>query len=296
VSTQITKPTVEIVPRPDLEGVETAITALQVHTEKLKELRVKAEATKVETAAECAQAKLLELEVRSVGKEAGLLLDPYWEVVKRASDALSNIYKGHEGEAKAIDDLLKAKVKVYEAEEKRRAQEIADRENRERIAAAQKKADDEQKERERLAKEKKDKDIKEIKAAEKRGDIGKREAVKLLKEAGAVAEAAIEEAVANAEAAVQAVKDAPVSAKPNIPAVAGVPSRTNYKAEVTSEDALLLAWANAAIAGTKGNYQLAVYLRQFIMANAQAIGAEARRVKDSKKLEDMIPGIHATEE
>src|SRR6266404_7261366 len=253
-TTEIVKPTVEIVPRPNLEGVETAIAKNSTETEKLASLRTRAEeliktAGKVSANDFLQSAKLLQLEVRSIGKAAAFNLDVYWEVVKRASNALSQIYEGHEGQAKAIDDTLKAKVKEVEAEEKRRAEIETKRKNDERLAAEQKKAEDERKKRERLAKEAKDKKIKDIKAAQKAGEIGKREAARMLREAGAVEEAAIEQAAADAEAQVQAVKDNPVKVEADIPKVAGVPSRTNYKAEVMHGDALLIAWATAVMAG-----------------------------------------------
>src|SRR5882672_6088574 len=243
MSTQIVKPTVEIVPRPNLEGVETAIAKLATETEKLASLRTRAEeliktAGKVSANDFLQSAKLLQLEVRSIGKAAAFNLDVYWEVIKRASNALSQIYEGHEGQAKAIDDTLKAKVKEVEAEEKRRADAETARVNRERIEAAEKKAKEEREERERLAKIEKDRKIGEIRGALKRKEIGKREAARMLKEAGAIEEARLAEASADADAAVQAVKDNPVKVEADIPKVAGVPSRTNYKVEVLAASML----------------------------------------------------------
>jgi hypothetical protein len=276
MATEIVKPTVELVPRPNLEGVESAIEKVNVETAKLDALAVRAEQFRVITTAEqSGQAKLLQLEVRSVAKAAGFNLDSYWEVIKRASDFLSNIYKNHEGKAKAIDDALKASVKIYETEDKRRAQELADKQNRERIEAAEKKAAEDKAERERLAKIEKDKKVKEINAALKRGDIGKREAAKMLREAGAYAEAAIEQAAADAEAKVQAVKDNPVTVRPNIQAVAGVPSTTHWKFRVLDADRIP---------------------RSYMTPNEVKIGAQVRFLKDKAKAEAEIPGIEVSED
>lgn len=294
-TTEIVKPPVEIIPRPNLEGVETAIAKLSTETEKLASLRTRAEEL-IKTAGKLSAndflqaAKLLQLEVRSIGKAAGLNLDVYWEVVKRVSNALSDIYEKHEGQAKAIDDTLKIKVKEVEAEEKRRAEIEAARINRERIEAAEKKAKEEREERERLAKIEKDRKIGEIRGALKRKEIGKREAARMLKEAGAIEEARLAEASADADAQVQAVKDNPVKVEADIPKVAGVPSRTNYKAEVKDEDLIIDAYVRAVV---KEDTERAVYLRKFIAVDEQEIGSEARRVKDPKKLESLIPGIHA---
>jgi hypothetical protein len=299
MTTEIVKATVEIVPRPNLEGVETAITKLSVETEKLPVLKEKADALIAKgplnwTADDCQAAKLLELDVRTVKKQAGLLLDPYWEVVKTASNKLSDYYKGHEDPADAIDKQLQANVKIFEAEEKMRAQRETDRQNRERLAAAEKKAKEEREDRERKAKEEKDKKIKEINAGLKRGDIGKREAAKMLREAGAYAEAAIEQAAADTEASVQAVKDNPVTVKADVRPVAGVPSRTNYKAELKDFDQLLYAYV--ATFAKPINMERRLYLRRFIMANEQKVGEEARDTKDSKKMSAAIPGFRFYED
>ncbi len=295
---EIVKPTVEIVPRPNLEGVEVAISKLAIDTAKLAPLKTRAEALITKgalnwTADDCQAAKLLELDVRSVKKAAGLHLDPYWEVVKRTSEALSQVYKNHEDPADAIDTQLKGMVKIFEAEEKRRAEIETKRQNDERLAAASKKAKEEREERERKAKEEKDKKIKEINAAKKRGDIGVREAAKMLREAGAYAEAQAEQAAADAEAQVQAVKDNPLTVKADIRPVAGVPSTTNYKAEVTQPHVLINAFVDAC---HNHNTERAVYLRQFIMVNEKALGVEARAVKNSKMLTQKIPGVHFYED
>src|SRR6266436_3270962 len=293
-TTEIVKPTVEIVPRPNLEGVETAIAKLAIETAKLAPLKLRADALLAKgvlhwTAADCQAAKLLQGDVRTVKKASALVLDPYWQVVKRASDALSQVYKDHEDPAQAIDDQLKANVKIFEAEEKRRADIETKRQNDERLAAAQKKAREEQEDRERQTKEEKDRKIKNINAALKRGEIGKRESIRMLKEADAIEEAKVQQAEADAEAQVQAVKDNPVTVKADIRPVAGVPSRTNYKAELI--DFAQLLYAYVATFAKPINMERRLYLGRFIMGNEQKIGEEARAVKDSKKMSTLIPGV-----
>jgi hypothetical protein len=298
---QIVKPeVVEIVPRPNLAGVEVAITKLKTETEKIEPLRVRAKALMstpaiTATPAQAQEAKSLQLEIRTIGKAAALNLDPYWAVVNAARDALSQIYSGHEDPAKAIDDELKTWVKSFETEEKRRAKVEEDRREQERLKAAQEKADAERKERERLAKVEKDKKIADIKAAQKLGEIGKREAARLLREAGASEEAAIEQAAADAEAAVEAAKNAPrEQVKPDLRPMAGVPSRTNYKAQVT--DANLLIEAYIRTFAKPVDVERRIYLRQFITINEQRVGEEARKMKDSKKMATLIPGVRFYED
>jgi hypothetical protein len=273
----------------------TAITGpvTKQYEEKQITLRKLVESIVVTDPETCLQAKTLQRDIRSEMKLRRSVLDPFVEAAK------SNLAKAKDELNKWIvplqtdDDTLATKVKEYEREERHKAEAEQERINAERRAEAEKKAAEERKERERLAKEEKDKKIKEIRVALKRGDIGQREAAKMLQQAGAWAEAQAEQAAADAEAKVQAVKDAPVTVKPNIPSVSGVPSRVNYKVEVRDVDVILLAWATAVFGKDADR---AAYLRQFITIDTQALGAEARKIKDSKKLESLIQGIRAWDE
>lgn len=293
--TQIVKPeVVEIVPRPNLSGVEQAIERLNVETAKLAPYRKTAEALVITNMEECQQAKFDQVAIRGIKNAAATNLDPFWDVVKRAYDALSRIYKTHESQADAVDKIYKDKVRAYEVEEKRRADELTRQENERREREAKAKAEQERRDREREAKEKRDARVKEIKAMEKKGEIGKREAAKLMREAGALEEAAIEQAAADADAKIQAVKDNPVEVKPNTIAVAGVPSTVHYKAEVKDPVALLFSYV--ATFAKPPDLVRRAYLQQFITIDVQRLGLEARTVKDSKKLAAQIPGVRFYEE
>jgi hypothetical protein len=275
MSTQIVKPEVlEVVPRPNLEGVESALDTLRIETDKLEPLRIKAEALKVTTAAGCAEAKALQLEVRSIGKQAGFNLDRYWEVVKKVTDFLSQKYSDHEGKAKAIDDGLKQKVKVYEDAERKAAQAEQDRINAENARIAREKAEEQRKADEKAATEKRKQRVDEIRGMLKRGEIGKRKAEQLLREAGATEEADKAKAAADEEQA----KNAPVpqvKVQPNIPTQAGVPSRKTWKFRVLDETQIP---------------------RAFMTPNEIKIGATVRFNKDKAKSEAEITGIEAYEE
>jgi len=298
-SEQIIKPIdPEIIPRPNLVGVEIAIRKLANETAKFDGLKLRAEAIlKVAaisaTPEQCAEAKALQLEVKTLGKAAGLALDSYWQVVKAALDALSQIYTNHEGKAEAIDGPLKTWVQSFEAEETKRAQQEQDRINAENARIVAEKAEAERKQREQEAEEKKKERVAEIKAAQKRGEIGKREAAKLMREVGADAEAAIEQAAADAEIA----KNTPppqVTVKPNIPKQAGVPSRKNYKAELKDPEAIIAAYVRTFAKPV--DLERRIFLRKFIMINEQKLGEEARDTKDSKKMAALIPGVRFYED
>jgi len=244
----------------------------------------------VNDAATCLAAKTAQRDIRTYMKDVHSKLDPFVVKAKASYDGARDERDKWIKPAEVVDDALGAKVKEYEREEKRRADEETARVNRERVEAAAKQAAQERADRERQAAEEKKKKIAEINAMLKRGDINRRGHAKLLKEAGAYAEAQAAEAAIEAEAKVQAVKDNPVSVKPKTVAVAGVPSRTNYKAEVTNADLLLNYWKN------NKDPERVAYLRRFITVDEQKLGQEARDVKDSKKLSGLIPGVRFYED
>jgi hypothetical protein len=102
---------------------------------------------------------------------------------------------------------------------------------------------------------------KEIAEAQKAGDLKKREADKLRKEAEEVAAVAKKQA-AEEEARNRVVED--VTVRPNIPTVSGVPSRVNWRFRIT-DDRLVP--------------------ERFWIIDEQAIGAEVRRLKDKTQIE-----------
>jgi hypothetical protein len=201
----------------------------------LDRFKAEAEAITVKTAADCLTAKTKQREVRDYMKRVHGALDPFVEDAKsnwqRAKDRLARWLTP----AQAVDDILAEKVQAYEREERRLAAEDTARQNAENARKAREKADADAK----AAKEKADAERKEqvahINAALKSGEIGKREAARQLRLAGATAEAAIQQAEADAEAA-KATPPPPVIVQPNIPTVAGVPtSRRAWRWEVEDE-------------------------------------------------------------
>lgn len=298
MATEIVKVQAEIIPRPNLVGVELAVAKLNLETDKLEPLKERADeilavSAIAGTPEQCRVAKALQLEIKTVGKAAGLMLDPYWQVVKAAQDALSQIYANHEDKAKAIDDELKAWVKTFETEEKRKAQVEQDRINTENARLAGEKADADAKTAKEAAEVKRKAEVAVINRAMKDGAIGKREGARLLKLAGDIATAA----KLNAEIDAEEAKNAPppqVTVKPNIPTQAGVPSRTNYKAELKDPNAIIEAYIRTFAKPV--NMARRVYLRQFITIDEQKIGEEARHVKDSKLMATMIPGVRFYED
>ena len=133
--------------------------------------------------------------------------------------------------AKLARDMLVERQRGWMAAEKaraeaetRRLQEAAARQQREQAERDRREAEKEAAEKRRAA-------VAEINAQLEAGTIGKREAAKRLREAGAEEEAA----KATAAAIAEETKNAPpptVQAAPSIPKVAGVRNQTFYYAEV----------------------------------------------------------------
>ena len=191
--------------------------------------------------------------------------------------------------AKIARDALVERQRIWMAEEKRRADAEARRLQEEAARNQQQKADEDQRAAERDAKNKKDAAVYQINQDLKDGVIGKREAAKRLKEAGAEEEAAIQTAAAVAEE--EKAKPAPtVRVAPAIPTVAGVKNQTFYYAEAEHPEYLIIAYARAVIAA---NVERQGFLRQFLTTDDQAIGKFARETKDSEKVMEALPGVRA---
>ena len=187
---------------------------------------------------------------------------------------IQNELKGHVLEAEAVVLIAEKKAEAYRVEEKRKADAEAKRINDENARAAQLKADQEKREAEKVAAEKKRATIAEVNALLKEGTIGKREAAKRLKEAGAEEEAAVQAAAATAE---EAKKAPPPVAKveSNIPKVSGIKGRTNWKFKIVDASKIP---------------------HNYCKPDEVLIGDTVRRVKDKAKAESIIPGIEVWSE
>jgi regulator of protease activity HflC (stomatin/prohibitin superfamily) len=194
---------VEVIPSTELFGLREALSELTREAEKLEDYRTRASALPGElplTDAEVyATAGLLLNEVRASSELAPSKINPYKAVAKRVLDFLDTRLKAHKLCFAALDAEIAGKM----AERNKRERESAEREqrriNEEKREAAQKRADEQRAADELLAKEKREKRVAEIRGLLKRGKIGKREAAKLLKEAGATQEADLARAAADAE-------------------------------------------------------------------------------------------------
>ena len=188
---------------------------------------------------------------------------------------IQNELKGHVLEAEAVVLIAEKKAEAYRTEEKRLADAEAKRINEENARAAQVKADQEKREAEKIAAEKKRATIAEVNQLLRDGMIGKREAAKRLKEAGAEEEAAAQAAAATAEEAKKAPPPPAVKVEPAIPKVAGIKGRTNWKFKIVDASKIP---------------------HNYCKPDEVLIGDTVRRVKDKAKAESIIPGIEVWSE
>jgi hypothetical protein len=267
--------------RPDTQELDQQVNALKP-----------LESIVVVDASTCLTAKQGQRSIRDTMKIVHARLDPFVLYAKQGLEKAKDEVNKYIGPLEAIDSALAQKVKDYERKEREAAEAEQRRINEEaRIEAARKaeaerqernrQAEIERKEREKQAEIERKAREKELEAQRAAGEITKREQEKQRKLAQEKAEA---ERKAAAEAAARekerAAKDAVVAAanvtevevKPNIPAVAGVPSRRNYKARVIDANKVP---------------------DQYWIIDEQALNAEARKVK---KAGEVIPGVEFYEE
>lgn len=269
-STSITKP--------DAKQFESALATLSKVASSIM----------VNDAASCLQAKTAQRDLRDYMKDVESKLRPFVDAAKRNYETARDELNRWLNPAETIDAALKAKVKDYERREREAAELEQRRINEERQKKARQEAEAQRKRDEQAAAMRRREEQKAAEEARKAGELSKPEADKIKKEAEEREKKAREQA--KIDATVSAANVPEVKVAPNIPTVSGVPSRRNYYAEVTNSEKILIAWRDTV--SVEGR----AYFRQFITLDEKALNAEARRVKDPKKLEQMIPGIHAWED
>lgn len=229
-------------------------------TTKNKALKAWADDLVVRDAGDAMQAKQAQLEVRNEMKMRGFVLDPFVLTAKAALQAAKDERDKWITPLEDIDQALAVKVKEYERKEREEAARQQERINAERRVLAEAEAKLKREAAEIAAAALRKAREKEIAEAQKAGELKKREADKMRKEAEAAA------ALAKQEAAKQELLDRQVEdviVRPNIPTVAGVPSHVNWKFRVVNPQLV------------PDNYWI---------LDEQMIGAEVRRNKDKTNI------------
>jgi|SRR6267142_1594528 len=239
----------------------------------LASLQAQSASIAVKTPEDCLTAKTMQRDVRNYMKDVHLKLDPFVESAKRNLAEAKDELNKWLNPAEAVDGVLAQKVKDFERIERERAEAEQRRINEDRRRQADAEAAEQRKRDEAAAVEKRKAEQKSIEEARKAGELNKRQAEKMRKEAEERERAAKEQAEKDAELVKASVTD--VEVKPNIPTVAGVPSRRNWKFRVL--DATRIP-------------------RAYLMPNEVKIGADVRFLKNKLEAESKIPGIECWEE
>jgi hypothetical protein len=241
----------------------------------------------VKDADTCLTAKTAQRDIRTEMKLRHSVLDPFVIKAKTNYDEAKEERQKWIGPLEAMDTVLEDKVKEYNRKERERAAREEEETNRKKREAEAKAADEQRKRDESAAAERRKAEQKAIEEARKAGELNKREAEKAKREAQERERQAKELAAKNAEA--EKANFQPVKVQAAIPTVSGVPNRVNYKAEVQQPNLLINSFLDAV---HMKDTERAVYLRQFITVDEQKLGEEARRVKNSKQLTALIPGVY----
>jgi flagellar biosynthesis GTPase FlhF len=260
--------------KPEVRKLETTIEKLRG---EIKSLAV------IKTAEEYTRAGTFKVAINNYEKDVHATLDPFVEIPRRAYEAARQERQKYLNMAEELKGALAGPMSDFKRQERLAAEAEERRINEERRKQAEEEAEKQRKEAAERAEAERKRQQKQIEEARKAGEIGKREADKLKKQAEEEAERAKEQAAQDAKLAAENVQE--VKVLPSVPKVAGLRGRVNYYAAVVDADALLKAWANGR-----------TDLRKFIYIDEKALNEEARKVKDSKKLMEMIPGIRAYDE
>jgi hypothetical protein len=240
----------------------------------IEALRDRANAIVVKTPQDYIAVCNLVIEGRGFIKKWKQVFEATIQSAKAHLDTVKNELQGHVIEAEEVVRIAETKAEAYRAEEKRQRDAEQKRLNDEAARAAQVKAEQDKREAEKAAAEKKRTTIAEVNQLLAAGRIGKREAAKRLKEAGAEEEAAIQSAAAVAEEQ-KAAPPPQIKVAPSIPKVAGIKGRTNWKFKITDETKIP---------------------RLYCTPDEVAIGNMVRATKDKAKAEALIPGIEVWSE
>lgn len=248
----------------------------------------------VKDASTCLEAKTAQRQIRDELKLRHAVLDPFVSNAKSAYDQAKDERSKWIDPLDKLDELLAMKVKDYDRLERERAQREQEELNRQKREREAREADERRREAEKQAEIERKAREKEIAEARKAGDLKAAEAKRLQKLAEEEAERKRQQAKADADA--EKANFRPIEVKPNVPTVAGVPSRRTYKAEVTDPVAFIKEYAKRYIQGAKLGETPAFELAAFITIDVQAVGRQARDMKDPKAFMERYPFTRAWEE
>ena len=250
-----------------------ATNALTVDTTRfrtaLDQLKAEAGAITVNSPETCLTAKTTQRGLRNYMKDVHSALDPFVNSAKRNYEEARDQRQAWLTQAEFIDDALAAKVKDFERKEREKAVREEEERNRVKREAEAREAAEQRKAQEAAAAAKRKEDEKTIAEALKAGELKKREAERMKKEAAERERQDRELAKQDEEAA--KANFVPDRVAPNIPTVAGVPSRRNYSFRIVDVNKIP---------------------RAYLCPDEKKIGQDVRAWK---RIGEVIPGVEAFE-
>lgn len=251
-----------------------ATNAIQVDTQRfrtaLDQLKAEAGAITVNSPETCLTAKTTQRGLRNYMKDVHSALDPFVNSAKRNYEEARDQRQTWLTQAEFIDAEIAIKVKNFERQEREKAAREEEERNREKRAREAREAEADRKAAEEQARRDREEAQQAIAAARKAGELKKREAEKMEREAKEREQLAKAQAMRNEEAA--KANFVPDKVQPNIPTVAGVPSRRNYSFRIVDVNKIP---------------------RAYLCPDEKAIG---RDVRAWKRVGEVIPGVEAYEE
>ena len=246
---------VESMTKPEVKALEQGLESLRGEVKSI---------ITITTPTQYAEAGSKLVAIRNYIKDVKFKLGPFVDILKRGYDEAKMEMQKYVNQAQELETVLSRPMEDYKRREREAAQAEERRLNEERRKKAEEEAAAKKKEDDRLAEKERKRREREIKEAQKSGDVGKREADKLRKEADERERLAKEQSEKDAAAAAANVQD--VKVKPSVPAIAGLRARVNWKFRIVDASKLP---------------------RQYLMPNEVTIGRDVREQKEKAS----IPGV-----
>jgi hypothetical protein len=233
-------------------------------------------------------------ELKRFDKDGEEEMKPHKKVIKSVTDYIQAHVRKVTNRVEEMYKPLTAAMGEWDRAEIKAAEDEKERQRRIKQAELDRAAEVKRREDEKVAAELREKRVKEIRADLKAGKIGKREAARLLKEAGAMEESLKAQAAADEDEKKRdnKMEAATVDVKPNIPSIAGNVKRVNYSAECTDADGFLSEYVRCCVTAP----EKAARMRPMIQVSNQSLSAEARGKIKTKADDDNPAHIYTKEQ
>jgi hypothetical protein len=266
--------TAEVVPSSDLPMFDTALTVMDGYEMALDPIAKEARDLKITDKTSRERAGALIAAIKKLDNDGDDTMAPYSKIVNRVKEFIQTRKKRVANRVEEIRGTLTPKMAEWDRAEERAAAAERDRVAREKQAVLDREAEEKRREDEKAAKELRERRVAEIRADLKSGKITKRQSEKLLREAGAMEEALKAKAAADEEDAKKASQSVAekVEVKPNVPTVAGNVRRVNWSAECTDVDGFLSEYVRCCVTAP----EKAARMREMIEVSNKSLSAAAR--------------------